>query len=191
MLANKPLVSGASVRFEGQLTVYHYKGGPCYRCLHPLPPPAETVTNCADGGVMGVVPGIIGSMQALEAQKILMEMDADTQVLSKRMVLFDAKTCTFRNAKLRGRQAKCAICGDAPTITSLIPIGAASCAPATAAPHPQTTLDSKNRVTVQQYKQVLESKEKHILIDVRDEHQYDICHVPGATSMQLLLIFIF
>ncbi|KAJ8308480.1 hypothetical protein KUTeg_013354 [Tegillarca granosa] len=70
VIANKPLVSGSALRFEGQLTVYHHKGSPCYRCLYPKPPPPETVTNCSDGGVLGVIPGIIGCLQALEAIKI-------------------------------------------------------------------------------------------------------------------------
>ncbi|VDI12833.1 adenylyltransferase and sulfurtransferase [Mytilus galloprovincialis] len=75
ILANKPLVSGSALRFEGQLTVYNYEGGPCYRCLYPKPPPPETVTNCSDGGVLGVIPGIIGCMQALEAIKICAGID--------------------------------------------------------------------------------------------------------------------
>ncbi|VDI69106.1 adenylyltransferase and sulfurtransferase [Mytilus galloprovincialis] len=75
ILANKPLVSGSALRFEGQLTIYNYEGGPCYRCLYPKPPPPETVTNCSDGGVLGVIPGIIGCMQALEAIKICAGID--------------------------------------------------------------------------------------------------------------------
>ncbi|OZJ05966.1 hypothetical protein BZG36_01257 [Bifiguratus adelaidae] len=73
VLAGKPLVSGSALRLDGQLTIYNYRGGPCYRCLYPTPPPPETVTNCADGGVLGIVPGIIGCLEALEAIKIITE----------------------------------------------------------------------------------------------------------------------
>ena len=74
----QPLVSGAALKFEGQLTVYNYKEGPCYRCLYPTPPPPHTVTSCSEGGVMGVTPGIIGTMQAQEAIKVLTNMEGNT-----------------------------------------------------------------------------------------------------------------
>lgn len=72
MILKKPLVSGSALQLEGQITVYGYHGGPCYRCMFPVPPPAHTVTNCADGGVLGVVPGIIGNLEALEIIKIIL-----------------------------------------------------------------------------------------------------------------------
>ena len=74
----QPLVSGAALKFEGQLTVYNYKEGPCYRCLYPTPPPPHTVTSCSEGGVMGVTPGIIGTMQAQEAIKVITNMEGNT-----------------------------------------------------------------------------------------------------------------
>lgn len=116
MILKKPLVSGSALQMEGQITVYGYKGGPCYRCMFPQPPPAHTVTNCADGGVLGVVPGIIGNLEALEIVKIILGF-AEDQILTKRMVFFDAASMKFRNVKLRERNAKCSVCGDEPTLT--------------------------------------------------------------------------
>ncbi|KAJ3290972.1 Molybdenum cofactor synthesis protein 3 [Borealophlyctis nickersoniae] len=117
VLANKTLVSGSALRMDGQLTVYNHQGGPCYRCIFPKPPPPETVTNCSDGGVLGVVPGIIGCMQALEVIKIASGIGTS---YSQKMLVFDAVLGSFRTVKLRGRNVNCAVCGDAPTITELI-----------------------------------------------------------------------
>jgi adenylyltransferase/sulfurtransferase len=117
VIHNIPLVSGSALQMEGQLTVYHYKNGPCYRCLFPTPPPPHTVTNCGDGGVLGAVAGVVGVLQALETVKILTEMDG---VLSGRLLLFDGSGTNFRNVKLRQRVAECAVCGDNPTITTPI-----------------------------------------------------------------------
>ncbi|CAG9825111.1 unnamed protein product [Phaedon cochleariae] len=112
-----PLVSGSALRMEGQLTVYNYQGGPCYRCLFPSPPPAFTVTNCGDGGVLGAVPGVIGVLQALETIKVITK---SMDVLSGSFLIFDGSNCSFRKIKLRQRNPKCVVCGDEPTITSLI-----------------------------------------------------------------------
>jgi len=120
VLAGKPVVSGSALRMEGQLTVYHYQGGPCYRCLFPNPPPAETVTNCSDGGVLGVVPGIIGVIQALETLKVLAGVPK-SDVLAQRLLLLDASTTKFRTLNLRPRNPQCAVCGDEPTITTIDP----------------------------------------------------------------------
>ena len=110
-------MSGSALRWEGQLTVYNYPPGvgPTYRCLFPVPPRPDTVTNCSDGGVMGVVTGVIGCLQALEAIKIILTMNdsiknhppsLDLNVLSGTMVIFDALTSRFRNIKLRSRRAE-------------------------------------------------------------------------------------
>lgn len=102
VLHGKPLVSGSALQWEGQITVLNYKDGPCYRCLYPKPPPAETVTNCSDGGVLGMVPGIIGQLQAVEIVKILLERPKE-EILWRRMIFFDALSMRFRNVKLRDR----------------------------------------------------------------------------------------
>ena len=110
---------GSALRTEGQLTVYHFNNGPCYRCIFPVPPPADAVTNCSDGGVLGPVPGVIGVLQAMEALKILSGFGG---CLSSQLLLYDAATTRFRNAKLRNRNPACIVCGDAPTITSATPL---------------------------------------------------------------------
>lgn len=117
VLLGKPLVSGGALRMDGQLTVYNYKGSPCYRCLFPTPPDPSTVTNCSDGGVLGVVTGIIGSAQALEVIRIITGMNKGDR---HRMLVFDAQEMAFRTIKLRPRNRNCAICGDSPTITDVI-----------------------------------------------------------------------
>eukprot|EP01080_Neovahlkampfia_damariscottae_P007459 gene7459-11784_t len=177
ILGKKPLVSASSVRVEGQLTVYGFGNGPCYRCLFPNPPPAETVTNCSDGGVLGVIPGIMGCLQALEAQKILMKKPED-EILSSRMLLFNGTKCTFRNVKLRSKVSKCKLCGENPTIKELIPYQI-SCETAS------NDLPKENRISVEEYKKILDSKESHLLIDVRVPVQYDICKLPNAENIPL------
>lgn len=116
VMANKPLVDGSIFQFEGQLTVYNYEGSPCYRCLYPAPPPPGEVPSCAEGGVLGVLAGIVGSLQALEAIKILL---GTGESLGGRLLLFDALSTDFREVRIR-RNTKCPVCGDHPTIHELI-----------------------------------------------------------------------
>jgi molybdopterin/thiamine biosynthesis adenylyltransferase len=118
MILKKPLVSGSALQLEGQITVYGLRGGPCYRCMFPEPPPAHTVVNCSDGGVLGMVPGLIGNMQSIEIVKIILGF-SDNQILNRRMIFFDAATMRFRNVKLRDRNPGCAVCGDSPSITDV------------------------------------------------------------------------
>jgi len=101
VLSNRPLVSGSALRWEGQLTVYNFKGGPTYRCLYPEPPPPSAVTNCSDGGVLGAVPGVIGCLQALETVKMLSGMEP---CYSGSLFLFDGLDGRGRLVKLRGRR---------------------------------------------------------------------------------------
>ncbi|EFC43350.1 molybdopterin synthase [Naegleria gruberi] len=198
VLAGKPLVSGSAVKFEGQLTIYNYRRGetkgPCYRCLYPEPPPAATVTSCSDGGVLGIVPGIIGCLQALEAQKLLMEMDDEESVknncelLVQKMLLFNAKTCSFRCAKIRGRQVGCKVCGENPVITSLIPEGQSLVCTDKIASTPSDSLQSENRITAKEFEQIIlkdSSNSNHILLDVRENIQYNIASVPHAVNFPL------
>jgi molybdopterin/thiamine biosynthesis adenylyltransferase/rhodanese-related sulfurtransferase len=111
-----PVVHGSIYRFEGQVTVFHPGEGPCYRCLYPAPPPPELAPSCAEGGVLGVLPGIIGSLQASEALKLVLGA-GDT--LTGRLLLFDALHTTFDEVTIR-RSAECPVCGDNPTITGYI-----------------------------------------------------------------------
>src|SRR3954471_5263720 len=117
VLLGKPNVYGSIFRFEGQATVFHPKeGGPCYRCLYPEPPPPGLVPSCAEGGVLGVLPGVIGTIQATEAIKLLAGIG---EPLINRLMLYDALSMRFRELKLR-RNPDCPVCGDNPTVTELI-----------------------------------------------------------------------
>ncbi|CAI2175944.1 18088_t:CDS:2 [Funneliformis geosporum] len=117
VMAGIPLVSGSALRMDGQLTIYNYKGGPCYRCLFPKPPPPESVLNCSDGGVLGVVTGVIGCLQALQAIKIATDMNGGPHNL----LIFSATSYPlFRSMKLRPKKEDCALCGERPSITELI-----------------------------------------------------------------------
>src|SRR5205085_898783 len=111
-----PLVHGSIFRFEGQATVFKPHEGPCYRCLFPQPPPPELAPSCAEGGVLGVLPGVIGSLQANEAIKLALELG---EPLIGRLLLFDAQTTAFTEVALR-RDPDCPVCGEHPTITEYV-----------------------------------------------------------------------
>jgi adenylyltransferase/sulfurtransferase len=111
-----PVVHGSIYRFEGQVTVFKPGDGPCYRCLFPTPPPPELAPSCAEGGVLGVLPGIVGSLQANEAIKLLLGIG---EPLVGRLLLFDALATEFNEVKLR-KDASCPVCGEHPTITEYI-----------------------------------------------------------------------
>lgn len=184
VLLKKPLVSGSALRFEGQITVYNYDHDtPCYRCVFPEPPPAGTVTNCADGGVLGVVPGIIGNLQAIEAIKIAAGI---APAYAGVLLLYDGLSGKFRHVQLRKRKDDCISCGKAPSITSDLIDYEAFCGVTCAAP--VKILAPEERVTVQEYNSVLQSKQKHILIDVRPQLQQDIIKLDNAVSIPLARI---
>ena len=109
--AGKPLVSGSALQWDGQVTVYNFAGGPCYRCLFPLPPPPETMTNCSDGGVLGMVPGLIGQIQAMEITKIILGFEKEN-ILTERMIIFEGISMKFRNVRIRGKNPACICCGE-------------------------------------------------------------------------------
>src|SRR5919199_814082 len=116
VLLKKPNVYGSIFRFEGQATVFAYQDGPCYRCLYPEPPPPGLVPSCAEGGVLGILPGLIGVVQATETVKIILGIG---ETLKNRLLLYDALGMKFRELKLR-RDKNCPVCGDHPTVTKLI-----------------------------------------------------------------------
>jgi adenylyltransferase and sulfurtransferase len=144
------------------------------RCLFPKYPPPETVTNCSDGGVFGVVPGIIGSLQALEVQKIILGMEG---VLSERLLIFNGLYSTFKNVKIRGKQKSCQICGENKTITTLKKIDfQRNC-------EVVQELDKKYNISAISFnEEVLEKKVEHILLDVRVTTQFEICSLPNSIS---------
>jgi adenylyltransferase/sulfurtransferase len=176
----KPNVYGSIFRFDGQCTVFApHLGGPCYRCMFPEPPPPGMVPSCAEGGVLGVLPGIIGVMQAIEAIKLIMGIG---EPLIGRLVHFDALKLKFREFKLR-RDPKCPVCGDNPTITELIDYdqfcGIPQAAAAEAAETPIPTM------TVSELKQKLDNHDKFVLLDVREPFEWDICHLDQAKLIPL------
>ncbi|HEX6643848.1 MAG TPA: molybdopterin-synthase adenylyltransferase MoeB [Gemmatimonadales bacterium] len=173
VLERRPLVYGSIFRFDGQVSVFDAERGPCYRCLYPEPPPPGLVPSCAEGGVLGVLPGIIGSMQALEAIKLLLGV-GDTLV--GRLVLFDALRFRTRELALR-KDPDCPVCGTSPTVTELIDYDAFCGMPAGPAPDTE--------VGVRELAGELAGGAPPLLVDVREPHEWEIAHVGGATLIPL------
>ncbi|CAL8285922.1 unnamed protein product [Lota lota] len=182
VISRKPLVSASALRMEGQLTVYNYRGGPCYRCLYPVPPPAETVTNCSDGGVLGVVPGIMGCLQALEVIKIASGQGSSC---GQQLVMFDALDTRFRSIRLRPRQPECAVCGEKPSVTHLLDYEALCGSAATDKCRRLNLLSKDQRITVQEYKAIVDNASSHLLLDVRPPVEVDICQLPFSLNIPL------
>lgn len=176
----KPNVYGSIFRFDGQCTVFApHLGGPCYRCMFPEPPPPGMVPSCAEGGVLGVLPGIIGVMQAIEAVKLIMGIG---ETLMGRMIAFDALKMKFREFKLR-KDPKCPVCSENPTITELIDYDQFCGIPqAKAAEDAEPHVPS---VTVQELKAKQDRGDKFVLLDVREPFEYDICRIPGSKLIPL------
>lgn len=185
VLLGKPLVSGAALGLEGQLTVYNYKEGPCYRCLFPTPPPTTACQSCSDSGVLGVVPGVIGCLQALEAIKIA---SAVGEPLSS-LLLFDALSAKMRVVKIRGRSLQCEVCGENTAFTQQhfrdFDYANFTQSPMAEAPPKLNLLSSNSRISTKEYKDKLISNEAHILLDVRPEHHYKIVSLPKSLNIPL------
>lgn len=175
VLLGKPNVYGSIFRFEGQATVFYPKaGGPCYRCLYPEPPPPGLVPSCAEGGVLGVLPGVIGTIQATEVIKLLTGIG---EPLIGRLMLYDALAMRFRELKLR-RNPDCPVCGDQPTITELIDYDA-FCGLTTESIH----LESQYEITPQELVTWLERDDRPFLLDVRNSYEVDIATIPGTDKL--------
>jgi sulfur-carrier protein adenylyltransferase/sulfurtransferase len=167
VLLGKPNVYGSIFRFDGQASVFYPKaGGPCYRCLYPEPPPPGLVPSCAEGGVLGILPGIICVIQATEAIKLIIGAG---DLLIGRLLLFDALQMKFRELKLR-RNAECPLCGEHPTITELIDYEV-FCG---ITPHAEQPTASDWEITPAQLKAELEAGRELTIIDVRDPHEWQI-----------------
>ncbi len=179
VLLKKPNVYGSIFRFEGQASVFApHLGGPCYRCLYPEPPPPGMVPSCAEGGVLGVLPGIIGTIQATEILKLALGKGSS---LIGRLLLFNALDMKFRELKLR-RDPQCPLCGEQPTITELIDYEM-FCG---LAPEPATPTSNPDEVTVQEMKRALDDPKLGIrVIDVREPDEYQIAHVNGVPLFPL------
>ncbi|KAJ9558168.1 hypothetical protein OSB04_012782 [Centaurea solstitialis] len=186
VLLGKPLVSGAALGLEGQLAVYNYNGGPCYRCLFPTPPPTTACQRCSDSGVLGVVPGVIGCLQALEAIKVASLVG---EPLSGRMLLFDALSARIRIVKIRGRSSQCEACGENATLTreefQHFDYEKFTQSPLSAAPLKLKLLTTDSRISSKEYDEVVKNGEAHILIDVRPSHHYKIVSLPKSTNIPL------
>jgi adenylyltransferase/sulfurtransferase len=175
----KPNVYGAIFRFEGQASVFApHLGGPCYRCLFPEPPPPGTVPSCAEGGVLGVLPGIVGCIQATEILKLALGRGTS---LMGRLLLFNALDMNFRELKLR-RDLQCPVCGEHPTITHLI--DSEQFCSARGEPPPATT--SSDEVSVQDLRRALADPALGVLaIDVREPQEHQIARIEGVTFIPL------
>ncbi|XP_006881701.1 PREDICTED: adenylyltransferase and sulfurtransferase MOCS3 [Elephantulus edwardii] len=182
VLAGRPLVSASALRFEGQLTVYHHDGGPCYRCVFPRPPPADTVTTCADGGVLGAVTGVLGCLQALEVLKIAAGLGPS---YSGSLLLFDALRGRFRCVRLRPRRPECPACGERPSVTALQDYEAFCGSAATDKCRALRLLGPHERVSAADYKRLLDRGAPHLLLDVRPQVEVDICRLPHALHVPL------
>jgi adenylyltransferase/sulfurtransferase len=177
VLLNKPNVYGSIFRFEGQASVFWAEKGPCYRCLYPEPPPPGMVPSCAEGGVLGVLPGIIGTIQANEAIKLILGIG---EPLLGRLLLFDALAMRFREMKLR-KNPDCPICGLHRTIHELIDYEAFCGLPQ----KEEAKMKEKiPEITATQLAQELKQDEI-FLLDVREPHEFKLCKIPGATLIPL------
>jgi adenylyltransferase/sulfurtransferase len=179
VLLKKPNIYGSIFRFDGQASVFFPPLGPCYRCLYPEPPPPGEVPSCAEGGVLGILPGLIGCIQATEAVKLIL---GNGSPLIGRLLLYDALQMRFQEFTIR-RNPKCPVCGDHPTVTRLIDYeqfcgvrGQEAPAPA-AAGLPETT--------VEELKRRLDRHEPIFILDVRNPEEWQICHLQGSTLLPL------
>jgi len=177
VLLGKPNVYGSIFRFEGQATVFYAKEGPCYRCLYPEPPPPGMVPSCAEGGVLGVLPGIVGSIQALETIKLILGRG---RPLIGRLLLFDALDLKFRELKLR-KNPECPVCGAHPSVTKLIDYEQ-FCGIRGEEHVPETKVPE---ITAPEVKKMMDERKPFVLVDVREPHEFQICRIPGSTLIPL------
>jgi adenylyltransferase/sulfurtransferase len=178
VLLGKPNVYGSIFRFEGQVSVFHAKEGPCYRCLYAEPPPPGLVPSCAEGGVLGVLPGVVGTLQAVETIKLIL---GQGETLIGRLVLFDALAMRFRELKLK-KDPACVLCGPEATLKGLIDYDqfcglrpAAAAAPANAVP----------TISPEELKELLDRKVEVFVLDVREPHEWQLVRLEKATLIPL------
>jgi len=177
VILKKPNVYGSIFRFEGQATVFATEDGPCYRCLYPEPPPPGLVPSCAEGGVLGILPGIIGLVQATEAVKLILGVG---EPLIGRLMLYDALAMKFRELKLR-KNPECPACGDHPTITKLIDYQQ-FCG---ITQHTPEATVVEGEITPKEVKEKIDRGDNFLLLDVREPHEYQICNIPAAKLIPL------
>ncbi len=180
VLLGKPNVYGSIFRFEGQVSVFWAEHGPCYRCLFPEPPPAGLVPSCAEGGVLGILPGTIGTLQATEAIKLIIGAG---EPLIGRLLLYDALNMSFDELKIR-KNPDCVICSDHPTITKLIDYEQFCGMPMHDHPD-EGSAGAEWDIEPVELKQRLEADPHLRVIDVREPHEWEIAHIEGAELIPL------
>jgi adenylyltransferase/sulfurtransferase len=180
VLLGKPNVYGSIFRFEGQATVFATRGGPCYRCLYPEPPPPGLVPSCAEGGVLGILPGVVGLIQATEVVKLIL---GKGEPLIGRLLLYDALSMRFRELKLR-RNPECPVCGDHPTVTKLIDYQQ-FCGIPKHAPEPPGDGLKEDEIDALGLKNKFDRGDQFVLLDVREPHEFQIARIPGSILIPL------
>ncbi|MBI3251843.1 MAG: molybdopterin-synthase adenylyltransferase MoeB [Candidatus Omnitrophica bacterium] len=187
VFSKKPFVYGSIFRFDGQATVFYPGKGPCYRCLFAEPPPPGMVPSCAEGGVLGILPGVIGVIQGTEVVKLLLRKG---EPLIGRLMLYDALKMNFREVKFR-RNPKCPVCGDHPSIKELIDydafcgIGRGEENPSPAPGAGKTGGAGVPEISAEELKAKIDRKDKFVLVDVREPSEYQINRIPGSKLIPL------
>jgi adenylyltransferase/sulfurtransferase len=188
VMLGKPNAYGSIFRFDGQASVFATKGGPCYRCLYPEPPPPGLVPSCAEGGVLGVLPGIVGTIQATEAIKLIIGAG---EPLIGRLLLFDALRMSFRTLTLR-RDPECPVCGDNPTVRELIDYEqfcGVPAIPGDAGGHSAAATSSAGADAAEETASGLAARlragDRLWILDVREVREFEICRIPGSTLIPL------
>jgi len=179
VLLGKPNVYGSIFRFEGQASVFATKEGPCYRCLYPEPPPPGLVPSCAEGGVLGILPGLVGVIQATEVIKLIL---GNGSPLIGRLLLVDALNMRFRELKLR-KNRECPVCGDNPTVKELIDYQH-FCGVVPDTPQEANVKNGIPQITVKELKRRMDAREDVQLIDVREPYEYQIAQIGGKLIPQ-------
>lgn len=179
VLEGKPLIYASIFQFEGQVTVFNHADGPCYRCLYPEPPPPGLVPSCAEGGVLGVLPGVIGLIQATEAVKIIL---GKGRTLSGRLMLYDAMDMRFREVNLQ-RDPACPACGENPVIHEVVAYEQFCGLPPTEAVE-EEVLDEHD-ITPVQLKAMLDENPDLFVLDVREPFELEICRIDGSWEIPL------
>ena len=201
ILLQKPLISASALRTDGQLIVLNSpprpageEGGPCYRCVFPKPPPAETVVSCGDGGILGPVVGVMGVLQAVEAIKLITSGKLNPPSVTvtpgakpepTTMLLFSSNsTQPFRSVKLRSRRAGCFACSiDSQLSFESLSSGSLDYVLFCGLTSPVKILEPNERIEAQEYNKI--KTDQHVLIDVRDKVQFDICHLDGSINIPI------
>jgi adenylyltransferase/sulfurtransferase len=181
VILGKPNTYGSIFRFEGQASVFATKNGPCYRCLYPEPPPPGLVPSCAEGGVLGVLPGIIGTIQATEAVKLIMGIG---EPLIGRFLIYDALRMKFRELKLK-KDPDCPVCGTHPTVTELIDYEQFCGIVPASEPVMSARESNETEIDVRELKRKMDAKEDFYLLDVREPNEFKIGRIPGSTLIPL------